>query len=291
MPRVLHLSLLAQLAQDRQEAGLPGDAEPVETEAAPATLDAEDHLGVLPNWEPQYGFEEQVMRFNSTTAQNVALMYALNPSSSAEALFDRKWIEAAKDRTVTLDAIARRLLPPGRVIIGCDPAFSAGPRSSWFVAVAISFIPQTKTSPERRIVLALKRYRGLPSIEAQGSILQELHHDYRAEAIGVESNAAQQYLAGYCEHTLHLPVKRLFTGERDADAVPALAQEFAGGRWTIPFGDARTQREFSPLINELCECPEGTTDCLMALTFARKIYYAAPAKKTGSGANIVGIQW
>jgi len=271
-------------ARDDRAAG--ADDEPPET-----TIDDQPHLGVLPNWEPHYGFEEQTLRLNSTTPENQMLMYALQPCSAATALFDRRWIEAAKDATLTLDTSTRRMFPAGRVIIGVDPAFSSGPRSSWFVAVVVLFVPQTKTAPERRIVLAMKRFRGLPSVEAQGDILRELHHDWQAEWLAIESNAAQTYLASYAEHTLHLPVKRLFTAERDADAIPALAHEFASQRWTIPWGDARTQRGLAPLINELVEYPAGTKDSLMAMTFARRVYYEAPAKKTGAGMNVASVTW
>ena len=54
---------------------------------------------------------------------------------------------------------------------------------------------------------------------------------------------------------------------------------------------ALPQRELGPLINELHEFPAGTKDCLMALTFARRVYYDTPAKKTGAGMNVGSVRF
>src|SRR5207244_991723 len=159
-----------------------------------------------PNWESHYGYAEQLRRFETTTHENRVMGYAQMATSAASALFQRKWIERAKDTSLTLDALDLRMFRGGRIIIGVDPAFASGPRASWFVAVPVLFVPVTKTSPERRIVLAMTHERGLGSVEEQGAILQELHHDWQAEWLAIECNAAQVYLASYCEHTLHLPV-------------------------------------------------------------------------------------
>src|SRR5437899_2604411 len=75
---------------DTPSEAVSGSNDPPET-----TIDEQPHLGVLPNWEPNYGYEEQTLRLNSTTPENQVLMYALQPCSAATALFNRRWIEAA----------------------------------------------------------------------------------------------------------------------------------------------------------------------------------------------------
>jgi hypothetical protein len=295
MPRLVHIGLrpaaprvLLSHDDDDQGAAAP-EADTTRDDLPETTLDEQEHVGILPNWEPNYDYAEQVRRFDSTTPENRAMGYAQMPASAASALFHRKWIEWAKDRSLTLDTIDLRMFPGGRVIIGVDPAFASGPRASWFVALPVLFVPATNTTPERRIVVAMEHQRGLASVEEQGAVLQRLHRDWRAEWLAIECNAAQTYLASYCDNTLHLPVKRIVTAEHNAEDLPALASEFAAHRWVIPWGDAITQRVLAPLVNEATEYPMGTKDCLMAMSFAVRIHYETPARKTGAGMHVGAV--
>jgi hypothetical protein len=260
---------------DLQDVGAQDAENPPE-----ATIDDMDHVGVLPNWE-RYDTEEQLHRFESLAHRpdTLCMMYALQPASVAAALFARQAIERAKDTTLALDDLDVRVLPPGRILIGVDPATASGPRASWFVAVVCLFVGGTKTEPEQRIVLDPVRERGIGSVEAQGRILQALHHDWRPEWLAIEAVAGYSYLSSYALHSLYLPVKPVVTGDQHRDEIPALADEVARGRWRIPWGDSRTQRTMGPLTTEMLDYPEGTRDVLMALTFCRRTNYEAPSQR------------
>jgi hypothetical protein len=264
------------------------DCAPDESEDDASTnLDGQDDIGVLPNWASHYGADEQLARFAaySTRPDLLRALYALEATSGESTLFHPKWIEQAKDCTLSVDTITRAMFPQGRVILGVDPARASGPRASWFVAIVVLFISATKTSPEQRVILDLVHERGIGGVEAQGAIVQELAQDWQAEQCGIEAVGGFGYLASYCEKTLHLPVKPLVTTKEDREEIPALANEFGRARWRIPWADARTQRIMRPIVNEMSEFggAGAAKDCLMACTFARRVMYETPAtKRTGN---------
>src|SRR5262249_10500057 len=121
------------------------DAAPVESVPA-ATIEEREDIGLLPNWSA-YDVAEQLHRMDSLAHRPdvLSLMYALTPVSHSAALFERTWIERAKDLGLSLESLSRRDLPSGRIIVGVDPATSSSPRASWFVAIPVLFVPATKT--------------------------------------------------------------------------------------------------------------------------------------------------
>src|SRR5437870_4647365 len=132
MARIVHIGLRPS---PRSGARNPGDEDHDDVAPETATtaddvpessLDEQHHIGVLPNWESHYGYAEQLRRFETTTHENRVMGYAQMAASAASALFQRKWIERAKDTSVTLDALDLRMFRGGRIIIGVDPAFASG---------------------------------------------------------------------------------------------------------------------------------------------------------------------
>lgn len=251
-----------------------------------ATIDEQDELGVLPNWDSHYGYEEQIARFEaySTRPDLLRALYALEAPSGKGTLFTPDWIANAKDTEISVDSVARSMFRPGRVIVGVDPARASGPRASWFVIVPVLFVSATGTEPEQRVVLDLIHERGVGSVEAQGAMVKRIADAWKAEWCAIEAVAGYGYLAAYCEHTLRLPVRSIVTTKADADEIPSLADEVARRRWRIPWGDVRSQRVMGPLVNEMHDYGNAgaARDCLMALTFARRAMYETPEKKSGT---------
>jgi hypothetical protein len=255
-----------------------GADQPTET-----TIDDMDHVGLLPNWE-RYGDQEQLHRFETLRHRGdlLQMMYGLEPATADAALFERASIERAKDTDLTCGAIDDDLMRRARVYVGCDPATSASVRASWFVAVVCVFIPATSTEPEMRIVADVIRAKGVARVEEQGRILQELYQDWQPEVLAVEAVGGFSYLATYSQHTLRLPVRPIVTGAQQRDEIPALAAELRAGIWHVPWSDTQSQRTMTPLIAELLDYPQGTTDVVMALSFCRRVHYETPVRRRES---------
>src|SRR5262245_7905009 len=82
-----------------------------QNEPADATIDEQEEMGCLENWEPHYGFYEQIARFAaySTRPDLIRALYGLQAASGAAGLFQPQWIEKAKDTTLSVDTITRGL--------------------------------------------------------------------------------------------------------------------------------------------------------------------------------------
>src|SRR5690242_13243217 len=87
-----------------------------------STLDEQHDVGVLPNWDSHYGYDEQMRRFATTTPDVLAMGYAMQPASGASVIFDRRAIEKAKDATLTLTNLSRGALQGHRIFVGVDVA-------------------------------------------------------------------------------------------------------------------------------------------------------------------------
>lgn len=162
------------------------------------------------------------------------------------------------------------------VYAGVDIAKSARVGADWWVAVVVQL-----DEDGNRNILSVERERGL-SLPEQVKRIDSINRRFGPEAIVVEANAMQSFVADEAARLTDAPVRPHTTGKEKAsleDGIPGMVVLFENRKYRIPRQTERDRQITDVLVDELrhigwvgarVEGKGSHDDCAMALWLAEQ---------------------
>ena len=235
-----------------------------------AVLDWDRHVVLWPegwDWDGLMSVREEI----GTVA--FSQEYQCEPVDDSSSLFPWSVLESSFAPNMSLQGAYDGEFP---VYAGVDVAKSARIGADWWVAVVFAV-----DEDMNRTLLAIERERGL-SLPEQVQRIDSLHRRYRPEAITVEANAFQSFVAEEVKRLTDAPVRPHVTHREKSDlkdGVPGMMVLFENGKYRIPRKTERDRAITDVLLRELNHMGwEGAKvkgkgahdDCVMALWLAEQ---------------------
>jgi phage terminase large subunit-like protein len=236
-------------------------------------LDANGQEAAL--WPWRYSLDQLKSKAIEIGAMRFSREYLCQPISSEASLFPEELLVPCYDDKF---AMLYSYDGPGKVIIGCDFAFSANRRADYTV-----FVVLLVDEHENFWLLDIFRKQGM-GYQEQLNTIKDLNRRYKPDIINVETNQAQSIYFNELQKDTSIPVRSFVTGRQknsEEAGVLSLRILFENRKMKLPRRDLHSREMVDLLAGELMNFGwekgklagvGSKDDIVMALWIAKEAY-------------------